>query len=95
MSKDWTRFKKWLADPKAKTAMLVKPSATPADLHRGSLDYAEFVISPKNKDSTPAQIGDVIAMYMETLPEEDWSEFRFKVMQELKKVRKHAEAQKQ
>ena len=55
--------------------------------YRGSLDFAEFIIDPTNKDTTPRELGTVIAYYIETLggwDDEDWNEFRDEVLYELK-----------
>lgn len=58
-----------------------------AKLHRGSLDYAEFVLNPKNKKSTPEQIGDVIGSYIRTFPSVKWGRFRGEVLKQLQAIR--------
>lgn len=59
--------------------------------YRGYLDHAEFVVDPKNKNSTPRQIGDVLEYYMEILKDEDWSMFRFFMMTGMRYIRERAE----
>lgn len=59
--------------------------------YRGSLDFAEFVIDPKNKDTTPAQLGHAITDCVELLNEEDWSLFRLHILQEIQWRRERTE----
>ena len=55
--------------------------------YRGSLDFAEFVIDPANKNTTPRELGAAIADYIEILGgwnNADWNEFRDEILYELK-----------
>ncbi len=56
-------------------------------LHRGSLDYCEFVISPANIDSTPEQIVNCAEVYLKNLGMSD-IEIRWWLLDSLQKLRK-------
>ena len=61
------------------------------DTFRGSLDYAEFLIDPKNKDTTNGQLADALMIFMEAIPDANWSMFRFIMLKKLQDIRKRAE----
>lgn len=53
----------------------------------GELDYAEFLIDPENSETTPQQIGEALAIFIECLPDVNWSKFREELFEKLCDIR--------
>lgn len=55
--------------------------------HRGSLDYAEFVLDPKNKGSTYDQMEDAVRDYLQILGILTAEDLREWILEKLKEER--------